>query len=72
MASKTKKIEYQTLRVGSCFNHVLELNQKMLILKRFVEKIIVYVMMRTELFIKYFCNISCVVCEDLMITELVI
>jgi len=27
---------------------------------------ICYVMMRTELFIKYFCNISCVVYGDLM------
>ena len=33
-----KKIEYQTRRVGCCFNRVIELNQKMLILKRFVTK----------------------------------
>jgi hypothetical protein len=33
-----KKIEYQTRRVRSCFNRVIELNQKMLILKRFVTK----------------------------------
>jgi hypothetical protein len=33
-----KKIEYQTCRVKSCFNRVIELNQKMLILKRFVAK----------------------------------
>jgi hypothetical protein len=33
-----KKIEYQTRRVRSCFNRVIELNQKMLILKRFVAK----------------------------------
>jgi hypothetical protein len=33
-----KKIEYQTRRVRSCFNHVIELNQKMLILKGFVTK----------------------------------
>jgi len=33
-----KKIEYQTRRVGSCFNRVIELNKKMLILKRFVTK----------------------------------
>jgi hypothetical protein len=33
-----KKIEYQTRRVSSCFNRVIELNQKMLILKRFVTK----------------------------------
>jgi hypothetical protein len=33
-----KKIEYQTRRVKSCFNRVIELNQKMLILKRFVAK----------------------------------
>ena len=31
-----KKIEYQTRRVGSCFNRVIELNHKMLILKRFI------------------------------------
>jgi hypothetical protein len=29
-----KKIEYQTRRVRCCFNRVIELNQKMLILKR--------------------------------------
>ena len=33
-----KKIEYQTHRVGSCFNRVIELNQKMLILRRFATK----------------------------------
>jgi hypothetical protein len=33
-----KKIEYQTRRVRSCFNRVIELNQKMLIIKRFVAK----------------------------------
>jgi hypothetical protein len=33
-----KKTEYQTRRVRSCFNRVIELNQKMLILKRFVTK----------------------------------
>ena len=38
MFSKMKKIEYQTRRVRSCFNRVIELNQKMLILKRFVTK----------------------------------
>jgi hypothetical protein len=38
MSSKMKKIEYQTRRVRSCFNRVIELNQKMLILKRFVTK----------------------------------
>ena len=31
-----KTIEYHTHRVSSCFNRVIELNQKMLILKRFV------------------------------------
>jgi hypothetical protein len=36
MSSKMKKIKYQTHRVSSCFNRVIELNQKMLILKRFV------------------------------------
>ena len=30
------KIEYQTCRVRSCINRVIELNQKMLILKIFV------------------------------------
>ena len=52
-----KKIKQQTRRVGSCFNRVIELNQKMLILKRFVEKHDFDVMMTTELFINYFCNI---------------
>ena len=33
-----KKIEYQTRRVESCFNRVMELNHKILILKRFVTK----------------------------------
>jgi hypothetical protein len=33
-----KKIEYQTRHVRSCFNRVIELNQKMLIFKRFVAK----------------------------------
>ena len=32
------KIEYQTRRVRTCVNRVIELNQKMLILKRFVTK----------------------------------
>jgi hypothetical protein len=31
-----KKMEYQTRRVRSCFNRMIELNQKMLILKRFL------------------------------------
>ena len=31
-----EKIKYLKHRVGICFNHVIELNQKMLILKRFV------------------------------------
>jgi hypothetical protein len=38
MSSKMKKIEYQTRRVRSFFNRVIEMNQKMLILKRFVTK----------------------------------
>jgi hypothetical protein len=38
MSSKIKKIEYQTRRGGSCFNRVIELNKKMLILKRFATK----------------------------------
>jgi hypothetical protein len=33
-----KKITYQTRRVRSCFNRVIELNQKMLIFKIFVTK----------------------------------
>jgi hypothetical protein len=33
-----KKITYQTRVVRFCFNRVIELNQKMLILKRFVTK----------------------------------
>ena len=33
-----KKIEYETRRVRSCFNRVIELNKTMLILKRFVTK----------------------------------
>ena len=50
MSSKMKKIEYQTCPVGSCFDRVIELNQKMLILKRFAKKkIFFYVMMTTEL-----------------------
>jgi hypothetical protein len=53
-----KKIENQTRRVSSCFNRVIELNQKMLILKRFVTKNVLYVMMTTEMFINYFCNIK--------------
>ena len=52
MSSKMEKIKFQTRRVGSCFNHVIELNEKMLILKRFVTKNVFYVMMPTELFIK--------------------
>jgi hypothetical protein len=33
-----KKITYQRRRVRSGFNRVIELNQKMLILKRFITK----------------------------------
>jgi hypothetical protein len=40
-------------RGRSCFNYVIELNQKILILKGFVTKRFFYVMMTTELFIKY-------------------
>jgi hypothetical protein len=47
-----EKIIYQKRRVGLGFNCVIELNQKMLILKRFVAKKIVYMMMTTEFFIK--------------------
>jgi hypothetical protein len=53
-----KKKEYQTRRVRSCFNRVIELNPKMLILKRFVARSVFYVMMTTEMFINYFCNIK--------------
>ena len=38
ISSKVKKITYQTRRVRSCFNRVIELNEKMLILKRFIGK----------------------------------
>jgi hypothetical protein len=38
MSPKMKKIEFQTRRVRSWFNRVIKLNQKMLILKRFVTK----------------------------------
>jgi len=38
MASKMKKIECQTRRVGTCFNRVIELNQKILILKKICYK----------------------------------
>jgi hypothetical protein len=53
-----KKIEYQTPRVRSSFNRAIELNQKMLILKKFVTKSFFYVMMTIEMFINYFCNIK--------------
>jgi hypothetical protein len=33
-----KKITYETRHKRSCFNRVIELNQKMLILKRFIAK----------------------------------
>jgi hypothetical protein len=33
-----KKITYQTRRVRSCFNRLIELNEKMLILKKFIGK----------------------------------
>ena len=55
---KWRKLEYQTRRVRSCFNRVIKLNQKMLIFKRFVTKNDFYVMMTTEMFINYFCNIK--------------
>jgi hypothetical protein len=38
MSTKMKIIEYQTRRVRTCFKRVIELNQKMLILKRFIGK----------------------------------
>ena len=40
MSSKMKKTEYQTRRVRSYFNRVIELNQKMLILKRLLQKVV--------------------------------
>jgi len=43
---------------GSGFNRMIESNLKMLILKRFATKMIVYVMMTTELFIKYCSSIK--------------
>ena len=49
-----KKIEYQTCRVRSCFNPVIELNKTMLILKRYATKSVFYVTMTTEMFIDYF------------------
>jgi hypothetical protein len=52
------KIDYQTRRVWTCVNRVIELNPKMLILKRFVTRSGFYVMMTTEMFIYYFCNIK--------------
>jgi hypothetical protein len=33
-----KKITYETRHIRSCFNRLIELNQKMLILKRFIAK----------------------------------
>ena len=44
--------------MGSRFNRVIELNQKMLILNRFVTKNDFLCDMTTELFIKYFCSIK--------------
>ena len=44
--------------MGSCFNFVIELTQKMFISRRFVAKMIFYVIMTTGLFIKYFCSIK--------------
>jgi hypothetical protein len=38
MSSKMKKVKYQKCFVESCFNPVIELIQRMLILIRFVEK----------------------------------
>ena len=46
ISSKMKKIEYQTLHVRSCFNRVIELNQKMLILKRIIGKKIFVLLFR--------------------------
>ena len=38
MSSKIKKIKYQKCRVGSDFMRVIEVNQTMLILTKFVKK----------------------------------
>jgi hypothetical protein len=51
-------LEYQTCRVRFRFNRVIELNLKMLILKDLLQKVLFYVMMTTEMFIDYFCNIK--------------
>jgi hypothetical protein len=53
-----KKIKYKMYRVTSCFNRVIELNQKMLILSKCLTKNYFYVIKITELLIKYFCNIK--------------
>ena len=37
-----KKIEYQTHRARSCFNREIELNEKKLILKRFIGKKMIF------------------------------
>ena len=59
-SSKIKKIKYQKRRVASSFNRVIEMYKNILILKRFVtKKLFVYVIMTTELFLEYFCNIEC-------------
>jgi hypothetical protein len=42
-----KKIKYLTFRMGSCFNRVIELNLKMLILRRLMTKFVfVHVMIK--------------------------
>ena len=52
MSSKIRKTKYEIPRVGSNCNRVIELNQKMLILKRFISKNdFFYLRMATELFI---------------------
>ena len=53
-----EKIIDQKRRVGLYFKCVIELNQKMLILKGLLQKMIFYVMMTNEFFIKYFCSIE--------------
>ena len=54
-----KKIKYQTRCVMSCFNRVIELSKKMLILKRFVAKSdFFYVTTKTELFLENFYNVK--------------
>ena len=52
---------------GVLFYCLIKFNQNILILSRFAtKKDFSYVIMTTELFIKYYCNIKLCCCEDLM------